>query len=65
MCIRPPHAGIEFHQEFDRFQKFPCDSMCKAIIIPGSFLPFNGSTFEVSSIIGYSRTRIQLKYHVD
>ena len=37
VCYRPPNAGNEFHEEFDRFLKCVNDSRCKDVIILGDF----------------------------
>jgi hypothetical protein len=55
VCYRPPNAGIEFHQEFERFLKFANDSRYKDIIVLGDFnFPsvhwLNGSGFSDATI---------------
>jgi hypothetical protein len=37
VCYRPPNAGAEFLQEFNRFVKSVADSQLKDIIIIGDF----------------------------
>jgi exonuclease III len=55
VCYRPPNAGIEFHQEFERFLKFANESRYKEIIVLGDFnFPsihwLNGSGFSDATI---------------